>query len=779
MRSRTVRLDRPGGRPGARPGAWPGPGHLARHPDDRDRGRLGRHHRVLDHGRARREPEPVPPVHLEQHDAEHHERDLLRHALPLPDRERDEGVPWPPGDLVHGELLRVEAVRLRSPVARVALRGERADQDDVALPDPVAAERPVLEAAPDGDRHRRVDPHRLLDHRGGVRQRHQVVVAQVVVRVAAGDPVDLGDQLLLHVRVRGQHVGQPRGRDRRAVEAVGQVHEDLVADRLGVEELAGLRVGRAHQPAEQVGLRPERAGVHPGADQRVRRPEQLGVVLPVSLAPRAAGTPGEQGEVGARVGHPQDAFLGARRDGRRERVRAPVAGPVEQAEVVGARAAPGHLEGVPLHPRARVQRLVVRQRGPRGDQLACLVLHPVQLGALVSRGVPGQHHPADLLVVRAVADHRQAAAPGVGQLGEEVDLLHPLAEPLFVPRHLVQEIRVRDHDEPPLPGRDPDRVDVAEPAVVVELGVVVVQDVEVREPLAPRHQPADRVRDLGRRSACPRGGDPPGDPPALFSGGTHPPGPPLGRTARPPKPPWPDRGFGHGVGRGRHLRLRRAGDLDQLASGQPERGVAEADGVPLGQRRLGDPLLVDEGAVVAAQVHDAVPARRRAQLGVVAGDADVGDHDVVVRHPADAPRRPAHVVDQRDVRPGIARQYVVERRAVFGIAEPDLAGPVDLDQVRPAAVGVAAVGAAQVDERPAPVLRAELGVVPGHPGVGDHDVGLRIAADQVRAARRQAALARPGPHHQGWRGCLRAHVLPPPRRPAASGARPPDTGQSR
>ena len=205
-----------------------------------------------------------------------------------------------------------------------------------------------------------------------------------------------------------------------------------------------------------------------------------------------------------RVGHPQDALLGAGRDGGRERVRAGIAGPVaaQQAEVVGARAAPGHLEGVPLHPGARVQRLFVRQRRPRGDQLARLVLHPVQLGALVRRGVPGQHHPADLLVVRAIADHRQAAAPGVGQLGEEVVLLHPLAEPLFVPRHLVQELRVRYHDEPPLLGRDPDRVDVAEPAVVVELGVVVVQDVEVREPLAPRHQPAHRVRDLERFGAA-------------------------------------------------------------------------------------------------------------------------------------------------------------------------------------------------------------------------------------------------------------------------------------
>jgi phosphatidate cytidylyltransferase len=35
----------------------------------------------------------------------------------------------------------------------------------------------------------------------------------------------------------------------------------------------------------------------------------------------------------------------------------------------------------------------------------------------------------------------------------------------------------------------------------------------------------------------PRGNDPPQTPPAVSSGGTHPPGPPLGETHRPPKPP--------------------------------------------------------------------------------------------------------------------------------------------------------------------------------------------------------------------------------------------------
>ena len=45
---------------------------------------------------------------------------------------------------------------------------------------------------------------------------------------------------------------------------------------------------------------------------------------------------------------------------------------------------------------------------------------------------------------------------------------------------------------------------------------------------------------IARAALCYLGGsDPPQTPPALSPGGTHPPGPPLGRAARPPRPPWP------------------------------------------------------------------------------------------------------------------------------------------------------------------------------------------------------------------------------------------------
>jgi len=52
------------------------------------------------------------------------------------------------------------------------------------------------------------------------------------------------------------------------------------------------------------------------------------------------------------------------------------------------------------------------------------------------------------------------------------------------------------------------------------------------------------VADIGGGSTefvlgWPRGDDPPQTPPAIFPGGTHPTGPPLGRAVRPPRPPGP------------------------------------------------------------------------------------------------------------------------------------------------------------------------------------------------------------------------------------------------
>ena len=631
---------------------------LPRDADHRDRGGLGGHQGVLHDRGARRGPQPVVLEDLEQHDAEHHERHFLRHALPPPDRERDERVPRPVHNPVRFEPRRVERVRLGPPVARITLRGERADQDDVALADPVAPEHPVLKAAPDRDRLRRVDAQGLLDHLGDVRQRQQVVVLQVVVRVAAGDPVDLGQHLLLDLGVAGQDRRQPGPGDRRPVEAVRQVHEHLVADRLPVEVLAGLRVRRAHQAAEQVVLRAQRGGVLARPDQRVGRPHQLGVVLPVAVAPGAVG-PAGQPAVRERVGDPADALLGALQHRLGERGRAGVA--VEQAEVVVAGAAAGHLERVTLHPDPGVHRLLVGQRGPVRDQAAGLLLHQLQLGALVLGRVPGQHDPADHLGARAVADHRDTAAAGVAQLGEEVDLLGPLAELLLVAGHLVEQIRVGDHHQTPLLGGHADRVDVPELAVVLQLAVVVVEDAEVREPLALGHQPADRVADLQRAVGVGLRRDGPrarlsrarrrrrGHAGCSRAGCAGQRGHGRGRCCRRRRgggPGWLGRRwcewcaifmeYGNCGGGRRGLDgCRRVVDLQEVLPGQPEHARADADDVALGQPCFLDPLPVHVRAVGAAQVHDPQVGPVAVQLGVVPRGAGVRDHDVALRRPPD------------------------------------------------------------------------------------------------------------------------------------------------
>jgi len=91
-------------------------------------------------------------------------------------------------------------------------------------------------------------------------------------------------------------------------------------------------------------------------------------------------------------------------------------------------------------------------------------------------------------------------------------------------------------------------------------------------------------------------------------------------------------------------------ELLQLGAGQAERGGPDADDVALGQRRGHDALAVDEGPVVAVQVPDLVRVADPAQFRVVAGDAQVGDDDVVVRGAAD----PQHLGRQPADHAGLA-----------------------------------------------------------------------------------------------------------------------------
>jgi hypothetical protein len=94
---------------------------------------------------------------------------------------------------------------------------------------------------------------------------------------------------------------------------------------------------------------------------------------------------------------------------------------------------------------------------------------------------------------------------------------------------------------------------------------------------------------------------------------------------------------------GRQRDIAGVDELLQFVPDELERGGPDADDVDLGHRRRGDPLAVEVGAVVAAEVDDLVAAAQApAQLGVIPGHAQVGHDHVVVRRPADPQHGGAH-----------------------------------------------------------------------------------------------------------------------------------------
>lgn len=99
---------------------------------------------------------------------------------------------------------------------------------------------------------------------------------------------------------------------------------------------------------------------------------------------------------------------------------------------------------------------------------------------------------------------------------------------------------------------------------------------------------------------------------------------------------------------GREGDLAGVDELLEAVADDPERRVADADDVVRAQQRgagLRQRLTVDVGAVVAAEVVDLeAAAGHRAELGVVAGDLEVGDHQLILQRTADP-----HDVAQREL----------------------------------------------------------------------------------------------------------------------------------
>ncbi len=103
-------------------------------------------------------------------------------------------------------------------------------------------------------------------------------------------------------------------------------------------------------------------------------------------------------------------------------------------------------------------------------------------------------------------------------------------------------------------------------------------------------------------------------------------------------------------------------ELLEPVADDPERRVADADDVgraELDRAALGDRMAVDERAVVRAEVADLQAAvGRGVELGVVAGDLEVGDDQVVLQGTADA----HHTAYRELVERGRAAVAVVRRR---------------------------------------------------------------------------------------------------------------------
>ncbi|GGU54132.1 hypothetical protein GCM10010259_51870 [Streptomyces daghestanicus] len=84
---------------------------------------------------------------------------------------------------------------------------------------------------------------------------------------------------------------------------------------------------------------------------------------------------------------------------------------------------------------------------------------------------------------------------------------------------------------------------------------------------------------------------------------------------------------------------------------------------------------------------------------------------------------------------GDGRGGEVQQRAVGRVAQVYGRGGVQLAPVDATAVYERAVGAAVVLEHPTAAVEADRGVPPGDPGVGEHDVALRIASQGVGPGR--------------------------------------------
>ncbi len=159
--------------------------------------------------------------------------------------EGEVGVPGPVRvDPVPEPAGRVKTFRVRPPL-RVAMDDPLAQQQRRAGRQPIASDKTVFQQIPTHAPHRRVKPHRLGEHRVGIRQVRQIRDR----RPPAGqDGVELGVQRCRDLRMRAEQMKCPGQRVGRGFVTGQHDGQDLIADLGVVHPVAGLRIaGRQQQ----------------------------------------------------------------------------------------------------------------------------------------------------------------------------------------------------------------------------------------------------------------------------------------------------------------------------------------------------------------------------------------------------------------------------------------------------------------------------------------------------------------------------------------------------
>ena len=284
-----------------------------------------------------------------------------------------------------GEAQRIEAIGI-GPQAPVPVHGIDRDHDQRALQQAPAGELEVAARHSRHHRHGRVEAHRLLEHHPRDLQRLQVPRRH---RTRAAHLPHLGADPLLPLRRTGCEIERPGQRLRRRLMAGEQEGQQIVDELVVRHRLAGLRIARGEQPAQEI-LGTRGALLAPAGEQAAHGRAQRGCCLaggtlsrmpeplrqPQQPARHLPARPGQQP-----MGRALDLAILFQRSAREDRVGDHVVGRIGQIAINGLQAA-----GRRLSPAGELR----PRRGDHRRHVADQVLVPEQGGDGAPLPAPGR-----------------------------------------------------------------------------------------------------------------------------------------------------------------------------------------------------------------------------------------------------------------------------------------------------------------------------------------------------------------------------------------------------